>query len=227
MVNTSHLYYLLATSFLIYFVISYIYKIVNVNNIEKSLLTEKGLLLINLRHILGIVLFGIMFFLLLPNYRGLITTIEIPGLNILLFLSAVVIISAFISYYSAKKILKKKIEKSRYHIDQGWIYFTIRILFLLSYEFFFRGVLFFSLLEVNDIFIAILVCTFLYVLIHAFDSRAEIIGAIPFGIILCLFSYFTNSIWPAFIIHITLSGVYEVSIFNQLTRKNLKSWKFF
>ena len=223
MVNTSHLYYLLATSFLIYFVISYIYKIVNVNNIEKSLLTEKGLLLINLRHILGIVLFGIMFFLLLPNYRGLITTIEIPGLNILLFLSAVVIISAFISYYSAKKILKKKIEKSRYHIDQGWIYFTIRILFLLSYEFFFRGVLFFSLLEVNDIFIAILVCTFLYVLIHAFDSRAEIIGAIPFGIILCLFSYFTNSIWPAFIIHITLSGVYEVSIFNQLTRKNLKS----
>ncbi len=223
MVNTTHLYYLLATSFLIYFVISYIYKIVNVNNIEKSLLTEKGLLLINLRHILGIVLFGIMFFLLLPNYRGLITTIEIPGLNILLFLSAVVIISAFISYYSAKKILKKKIEKSRYHIDQGWIYFTIRILFLLSYEFFFRGVLFFSLLEVNDIFIAILVCTFLYVLIHAFDSRAEIIGAIPFGIILCLFSYFTNSIWPAFIIHITLSGVYEVSIFNQLTRKNLKS----
>ena len=223
MVNTSHLYYLLATSFLIYFVISYIYKIVNVNNIEKSLLTEKGLLLINLRHILGIVLFGMMFFLLLPNYRGLITTIEIPGLNILLFLSAVVIISAFISYYSAKKILKKKIEKSRYHIDQGWIYFTIRILFLLSYEFFFRGVLFFSLLEVNDIFIAILVCTFLYVLIHAFDSRAEIIGAIPFGIILCLFSYFTNSIWPAFIIHITLSGVYEVSIFNQLTRKNLKS----
>ena len=223
MVNTSHLYYLLAISFLVYFIIGYIYKLINVNNIEKSLLTEKGLLLINLRHILGIVLFGMMFFLLLPNYRGLITTIEIPGLNILLFLSTVVIISAFISYYSAKKILKKKIEKSRYHIDQGWIYFTIRILFLLSYEFFFRGVLFFSLLEVNDIFIAILVCTFLYVLIHAFDSRAEIIGAIPFGIILCLFSYFTNSIWPAFIIHITLSGVYEVSIFNQLTRKNLKS----
>ena len=223
MVNTSHLYYLLAISFLVYFIIGYIYKLINVNNIEKSLLTEKGLLLINLRHILGIVLFGMMFFLLLPNYRGLITTIEIPGLNILLFLSTVVIISAFISYYSAKKILKKKIEKSRYHIDQGWIYFTIRILFLLSYEFFFRGVLFFTLLEVNDIFIAILVCTFLYVLIHAFDSRAEIIGAIPFGIILCLFSYFTNSIWPAFIIHITLSGVYEVSIFNQLTRKNLKS----
>ena len=222
MVNTSHLYYLLVTSFLAYFIISYIYKIVNVNNIEKSLLTEKGLLLINLRHILGIVLFGIMFFLLLPDYRRLITTIEVPNLTILLVLTVVVIVSAFISYYSAKNNLKNKTEKSRYHVDQGWIYFTIRILFLLSYEFFFRGVLFFSLLEKNHVVIAIIVCTSLYVLIHAFDSRNEIIGAIPFGIILCLFSYFTNSIWPAFIIHITLSGVYEVSIFNQLTLKRQK-----
>jgi len=222
MVNTSHLYYLLAISFLSYFIISYIYKILNVNNIEKSLLTEKGLLLINLKHILGIALFGIIFFLLFPDFRGLITTIEVPNLNILLVFTVVVIVSAFISYYSAKNNLKNKTEKSRYHADQGWIYFSIRIVFLFAYEFFFRGVLFFSLLEENDILIAILVCTSLYLLIHAFDSRNEIIGAIPFGIILCLFSYFTNSIWPAFIIHITLSGVYEVSIFNQLTLKRQK-----
>ena len=219
MVNTSHLYYLLVTSFLAYFIISYMYKIVNVNNIEKSLLTEKGLLLINLRHILGIVLFGIIFFLLLPDYRRLITTIEVPNLNILLVLTVVVIVSAFISYYSAKNNLKNKTEKSGYHIDHGWMYFTIRILFLLSYEYFFRGVLFFSLLEENHVVIAIIVCTSLYVLIHAFDSRNEIIGAIPFGIILCLFSYFTNSIWPAFIIHMTLSIVYELSMLKQLSHK--------
>jgi len=176
----------------------------------------------NLKHILGIVLFGIMFFLVYPDYRSLITTIEIPDLNILLFFSIIVIISAILSYFSAKKNLKNKTEISQYHMNDSWIYFTIRILFLLSYEFFFRGILFFSLLEVNDIIIAILVCTFLYVLIHAFDSRTEIIGAVPFGIILCLFSYFTNSIWPAFFIHITLSGVYEVSIFIQMTKKTLK-----
>ena len=115
MVNTSHLYYLLATSFLVYFIISYIYKIVNVNNVEKALKIGNGLLLMNLKHVLGIVLFGIMFFQLLPNYRGLITSIEIPGLNILLFLSTVIVISAFLSYYSAKKNLKNKTEKSHYH----------------------------------------------------------------------------------------------------------------
>jgi len=63
----------------------------------------------------------------------------------------------------------------------------------------------------------------LYVLIHIFDSKAEILGAIPFGIVLCLFSYFTNNIWAAFIIHSTLSGVYEVSMFNHLTLKTHKS----
>ena len=158
------------------FIISYIYKIVNVNNIEKSLLTENGLLLINLKHILGIVLFGIMFFLLLHDYRRLITTIEVPNLNILLVLTVVVIVSAFMSYYSAKNNLKNKTEKSRYHVDQGWIYFTIRILFLLSYEFFFRGVLFFSLLEKNHVVIAIIVCTSLYVLIHAGTSHGKVDG---------------------------------------------------
>lgn len=222
MVNTSHIYYLLAASFTVYFLISYIYKLLNINNVEKALKIDNGLLLMNLKHILGIVLFGIMFFLVYPDYRSLITTIEIPDRNILLFFSIIVIISAILSYFSAKKNLKNKTEISQYHMNDSWIYFTIRILFLLSYEFFFRGILFFSLLEVNDIIIAILVCTFLYVLIHAFDSRTEIIGAVPFGIILCLFSYFTNSIWPAFIIHITLSGVYEVSIFIQMTKKTLK-----
>ena len=219
MVNTSHLYYLLATSFIVYFIISYAYRILKIRNIEEALQTKNGLLLINLKHILGIILFGIIFFLLLPDYRRLVTTIVVPELNVLLLLTVVVIVSALVSYYSVKNILKNKTDKSQHQIDQRWIYFPIRILFLLSYEFFFRGVLFFSILDVSDIIIAILACTFLYVLTHAFDSRNEIIGAIPFGIILCLFSYFTNSIWPAFIIHITLSGVYEVSIFNQLTLK--------
>ena len=223
MVNTSDLYYLLATSFIVYFFISYAYRNLKIRNIEEALQTKNGLLIINLKHILGIILFGIMFFLLLPDTRRLVTTIEVPDLNILLLLTIVIIVSAIVSYYSVKNILKNKTDKSLYQIDQRWIYFPIRILFLLSYEFFFRGVLFFSLLEVSDILIALLACTSLYVLIHAFDTRNEIIGAIPFGIILCLFSYFTNSIWPAFIIHITLSGVYEVSIFNQLTLKVQKA----
>ena len=223
MLNTSHLYYLLATSFIVYFFISYAYRILKIRNIEEALQAKNGLLLINLKHILGIILFGFLFFLIIPECRFLIFIFEFPSLITLLLFISVVFTSAFLAHKSAKNNLKNILWKSENSINHGWLYFIIRIAFLFSYEFFFRGVLFFSLLEENDIIIAILVCTFLYVLIHAFDSRTEIIGAIPFGIILCLFSYFTNSIWPAFIIHFTLSGVYEVSIFNQLTRKTLKA----
>jgi len=122
-----------------------------------------------------------------------------------------------------KKNLKNKAEISQYSHNQGWIYFIIRIVFLISYEFFFRGVLLFFFIENNGLILAIIISTSLYVLIHIFDTKAEILGAIPFGIVLCLFSYFTNNIWAAFIIHGTLSGVYEVSMFNHLTLKTNKS----
>ena len=223
MENTSQLYYLITISFIVYFIISYAYKILKIQNVEEALLTSRGLLLINLKHILGILLFGLIFYLITPEYRFLINSFEIPNLNILLLLLGVVFISALLAFTLVKKNLKNKAEISQYSHNQGWIYFIIRIVFLISYEFFFRGVLFFFFIEINGLILAIIISTSLYVLIHIFDSKAEILGAIPFGIVLCLFSYFTNNIWAAFIIHSTLSGVYEVSMFNNLTLKTHKS----
>lgn len=223
MINLTQIYYLIAASFIIYFIISYAYKILKIQNVEEALLTSRGLLLINLKHILGILLFGLIFYLITPEYRFLINSFEIPNLNILLLLLGVVFISALLAFTLVKKNLKNKAEISQYSHNQGWIYFIIRIVFLISYEFFFRGVLLFFFIEINGLILAIIISTSLYVLIHIFDSKAEILGAIPFGIVLCLFSYFTNNIWAAFIIHGTLSGVYEVSMFNHLTLKTHKS----
>lgn len=217
--NNLQLYYLMFISFIVYFIISYVYKILKIQNIEGALLTTKGILLLNIKHLIGILLFGILFYQVTPDYRKLITTIDFPGLTILMVLVGLIIISATVAYHSVNKKKKNKTEISQYSSNQRWIYFSLRIVFLFAYEFFFRGVLLFSLIEINGLMIAILICTSLYVLIHAFDSRVEIIGAIPFGIILCFLSYFTNNIWAAFILHITLSGVYEISIFNHLTRK--------
>ena len=223
MINLTQIYYLIAASFIIYFIISYAYKIFKIQNVEEALLTSRGLLLINLKHILGILLFGLIFYLITPEYRFLINSFEIPNLNILLLLLGVVFISALLAFTLVKKNLKNKAEISQYSHNQGWIYFIIRIVFLISYEFFFRGVLLFFFIEINGLILAIIISTSLYVLIHIFDTKAEILGAIPFGIVLCLFSYFTNNIWAAFIIHSTLSGVYEVSMFNHLTLKTNKS----
>ena len=63
MENTLQLYYLISISFIVYFILSYVYKILKIQNIERALLTTKGVLLLNIKHLIGILLFGILFLL--------------------------------------------------------------------------------------------------------------------------------------------------------------------
>lgn len=217
------LYEVIAAGFIVYFIISYAYKVLKIRNVEEALLTSKGLLFLNLKHVTGIVLFGVLFFLIAPKYRYLVWSFDEFSWKTLVWIIPVMILSGGMAFKSVNKRLRVLTDRSGYRLDQVWNYFGIRMLFLFSYEFFFRGVIFFSCLEVLDLTMALLITTGLYVLIHSFDSRNEILGAIPFGIILCLFSYYTDSIWPAFLIHLTLSGVYEFAIFRQLTLKTTRS----
>ena len=211
---------LINLSFVSYFIVSMVYKKLGVHNLQSALLLSNGLRLLNLKHGLGIILFGIIFYTILPDLRFLIQVIEIPKPFLLLLFLFTMFLSSYLSKVSVKKQLQKKVDVSGYDLINAWMYFTIRFVFLLCYEFFFRGVLLFKFLEFNSLFVAILYCTLLYVLIHIFDSKKEIIGAIPFGIVLCLFAYNTKSIWYVFFIHIALSAVYEMSMFYYLTLKN-------
>lgn len=219
MENTVHTYYLIIAGFTVYFIVSYAFKILRIHNVEQALLTKNGILLINIKHLIGIIIFGLMFYAVLPQYRFLINKFEIPELYILLVFLSVLLISGLFAFKSVKKKIQNTTQASEYKLNKGWSYLITRVVFLLAYEFFFRGVLLFALMPTIGLAYAIVVCTSLYVLIHMFDQKLEILGAIPFGIILCLFSYLTNSIWIAFSVHIVLSTMYEFSLFKHLTRK--------
>ena len=92
-------------------------------------------------------------------------------------------------------------------------YLVFRALFLVAYEFFFRGILLNSLVTDTGIVAGILINIILYVTAHWFADKKEIIGCIPFGAILCFISLASGSIWPAVILHIALSIPYEGSLF--------------
>ena len=77
--------------------------------------------------------------------------------------------------------------------------------YLLAYEFLFRGLLLFSLLEVVSYWPAILISTFVYSLVHYPKGYKQTVGAIPFGIVLCLLTIETGSIWIAFFVHVMLA----------------------
>lgn len=212
---------LIGISFATYFIVSLVYKKLGINNLRTALLSTNGLRLLNLKHILGIVLFGILSYISIPEFKYLVTSIEVPRLPVLFLFLIVFFLSAIVSYLGIQN--ENGIRETyitHYGFSNAWSYFIVRFTFLLCYEFFFRGVLLFMFLDFESLPIAIFYSTILYVLIHIFDSKKEILGAIPFGIILCLFTYFTNSIWYAFLIHMALLAVYEISVFYYLTLKN-------
>lgn len=75
------------------------------------------------------------------------------------------------------------------------------VLYLLGYETLFRGILFFPLLHHLGLVAALSVNVAIYSLAHIPKGITEAIGAIPFGIVVCLAAYATGNIWFPFLVH--------------------------
>jgi len=77
--------------------------------------------------------------------------------------------------------------------------------YLFAYEFLFRGFLLFSCEPTLGALPAIAINTAIYAFVHIPKGIKETIGAIPFGILLCIITLQTGTIWVAFIAHVILS----------------------
>jgi hypothetical protein len=67
-------------------------------------------------------------------------------------------------------------------------------IYLLGYEYLFRGILFLGLLPFFTSLNAIAINTTLYALAHLYKGKKETLGSIPLGIILCLITLETETI---------------------------------
>ena len=74
-------------------------------------------------------------------------------------------------------------------------------LYLFGYEFLFRGILFLGLLPFVGLYPAVIMNTVLYALAHLYKGKKETLGSIPLGIVLCLITAQTETIWTAFAVH--------------------------
>lgn len=99
----------------------------------------------------------------------------------------------------------------------------IRTLFLIVYEFFFRGVVLFIMAEDLGVTTAVIINLILYALVHWFKKK-ERYGSVLMGIILCSISINYHSVWPAIIIHLSLALSNEITLL--INNKSLlkKSW---
>ena len=137
-------------------------------------------------------------FFLWPIQNGTFIWIAVVG--------TVVILASYVTRFS-KENLKNypQIKVSPWHIQIGILNFVSWFGFLLSYEFLFRGILFFSVYETWGFWPSITINTMLYALMHFPKSRRETLGALPFGFILCYITFDTGSVWAAFGIHLIMA----------------------
>lgn len=89
------------------------------------------------------------------------------------------------------------------------LYAISRITYLVFYEWFFRGLLLMECCRLFGTVNAVVINIVLYTLAHFHKPRKEIIGCIPFGLLLCIFTIVSQSIWPAIIIHLVLASKFE------------------
>ena len=75
------------------------------------------------------------------------------------------------------------------------------IIFLIAYEFLFRGFVLYATLTVMEPWQAVAVNCALYAFAHFYKGPGETFGAIPLGILLCYLTLQTGNIWSAVIIH--------------------------
>jgi membrane protease YdiL (CAAX protease family) len=86
----------------------------------------------------------------------------------------------------------------------GWM------LYLLGYEFMFRGILWFVCVWAFGLIPSLAINLLLYALAHINQGTTKILGSIPAGILFCLFSYLTGSFILAFLVHTTMAVSYEL-----------------
>ncbi len=94
-------------------------------------------------------------------------------------------------------------------------YIITRVFFLIAYELFFRMQLFEVCLLHFSTASAIGINVMAYVLAHVFSSRKDLIGSLPFGVILCSITWYAQSVYPAVIIHLCMALPYEIIVLNK------------
>src|SRR5436305_2611985 len=88
-------------------------------------------------------------------------------------------------------------------------YIITRSVFLIAYELFLRGCVLSALTEISGLWTSILLNTILYVALHAFAPKKEILASVLFGPVLCFLTIQFKALWPAVALHVFVAAFYE------------------
>lgn len=79
------------------------------------------------------------------------------------------------------------------------------MVYLFAYELLLRGMLFFSCLKSFGLWLAVIINISIYAFFHLHKNYKEVIGSVFLGIVFCLITFKTGTIWAAFLVHTILA----------------------
>jgi membrane protease YdiL (CAAX protease family) len=187
----------------------FILKIIEERSTQKSYLLKKVLW----QRLSGVFFLGILpgsvLLIFLPfTLKELGLFYQISNETILLTIILIVIVVIINSFAASNPENLKNYPQIRI---PGWnlsIVFINMIswsLYLMAYEFLFRGILLFGLIKPFGIWPAIAINVALYSLVHFPKGIRETLGAIPLGFVLSILTVQTGTIWIAIIVHIGMA----------------------
>jgi membrane protease YdiL (CAAX protease family) len=135
-----------------------------------------------------------------------------PGLALYLLLCGIAVMAG---YFGAKRkitVLDFPLTHDQLVPVHYVSYFITRIIYLVLYEIFFRGLLLYACLALVDVKLAIAINISVYSIAHWHSNRQEVIGSLPFGLILCLLTVWYDSVWPAVVLHLSLALSHDLTL---------------
>ncbi len=175
-------------------------------------------------HFAGIFLFGILPFLF-NHYSSIVLydrteLFEWPSLLVIIAMLILLILSPRLVEKEYRSNTVRGLSVTLPPGSYLLVYFITRGLFIVSYEFWFRGFLLNDSIASFGIPMALSINVGLYTLLHIVNGRKEVAGCVPFGFLLCSLCIWQGAAWPAAAIHLTLTLSYEIVMTNKMMTKS-------
>ena len=119
-------------------------------------------------------------------------------------LSLVAFSVAYINVKNSKQSIYPQFKIDKWTIPYKCLTYSTWILYLTGYEFMFRGLLLFGLVEEFGYYPSIILNVVLYAFVHIPKGLKEVIGCFILGPILCWTALYTDNVFSPIVIHLSL-----------------------
>ena len=161
--------------------------------------------------LLGFVIFGLISALIFYKmYDAELDFLTIPLKDVTeiigwtLVLSLIAILVAYINVKNSEKTHYPQFKLDRWTLPYKCLTYSTWILYLIGYEFMFRGILLFGTIEELGYYPAIILNVVLYALVHIHKGWKEVLGCFILGPILCVMALKTDCLITPIVVHLSL-----------------------